>query len=242
MDTSVTLDKESPIKWDDSQYYLPLPRHRRKIILSMISQLQFADCLDAGCAQHYLLEAITGQTQAKGYGCDLSAQIIAANQARLPHCDFAVVDIEQTTWPQQKQFELVICSEVIEHILNWQSAVKNLTAMSNRFLLITVPSGKLKKTDEIVGHHRHFHGDELIAEIERNGFHCTRVQRHGFPIHSSYKWLINSLQPDKLYRSFHSGKKYSFFKKCFAKILYGLFFVDYLFSSGNQLYILAERK
>src|SRR5947209_2086163 len=41
--------------WDDAHRYTPAPRHRRRLILKWVSGLDFADVLDAGCAQPYLL-------------------------------------------------------------------------------------------------------------------------------------------------------------------------------------------
>lgn len=234
-------EAELPAKWDDSQRYLPLPRHRRNIILRLLKKLSFKTILDAGCAQHYLLEMITQKFPVKGYGCDLSHQIIAANQQRAPHCEFKQLDLEKSTWGNQ-QFDVVISSEVIEHIHDWQAAVKNLASMAKHYLLITVPGGRKRRVDEIVGHYRHFQGKELIAAIEAQGFTCERMIRHGFPMHSLYKRIINLIGPDDLYLSFHSGKQYSFFKKLLAHLLYFAFYVNHLFPIGDQLYILAKRK
>lgn len=234
-------EQELPIKWDDSQFYLPLPRHRRKLILHLLRRLQFKDVLDAGCAQHYLLDVITKQFKVKGYGCDISSKIIEANQIRAPHNEFKQVDLEKETWGNQ-QFDVVISSEVIEHIRDWESAVEHLAMMSKKYLLITVPGGQKRRVDEIVGHYRHFKGAELKNAIEKQGFTCLRLVRHGFPMHSLYKRMINRMAPEKLYLSFHSGKKYSFTKKLLAHGLYFAFYLNWLFPMGDQLYILAERK
>ena len=42
-------------QWDDAHRYTPAPRHRRRLILDLLAGLDFADCLDAGCAQPFLL-------------------------------------------------------------------------------------------------------------------------------------------------------------------------------------------
>lgn len=236
----VTNYLEQPLKDEASQFYLPLPRHRRRIIFNLIKPLKFDNYVDVGCAQGDLIDALAKRFQVKGYGCDISEEVVNASQQKLTQAEFRVLNISEETWPN-KQFDLVVCSEVLEHIIKWEDAVKNLTSMTKRYLLITVPGGKLRKTDKMVGHYRHFQGDELIAVLNKNAFTPIKVIRHGFPVHSIYKWLINLLMPEKLYHSFHHKKQYSVFKKMIAHLLYGLFFINYFFTSGSQLYILAER-
>ena len=230
---------EQPLKSAESQRYLALPRHRRKIILNLLKSITFADCLDVGSAQPDLLDDIKQNFNINAYGCDISNEIVHNNKIKMPDAEFRILDIEHETWPN-KTFDVVICSEVIEHIINWQAAITHLTLMSKRYLLITVPSGKIRKTDRMVGHYRHYHGEELIACLNNHGFKCIRLRKHGFPVHSLYKIFINILHPEALYNVFH-GKKYTTVTKGFAHLVYLLFFMDYCFSSGNQLYILAER-
>ena len=230
---------EQPLKSAESQRYLALPRHRRKIILNLLKSITFADCLDVGSAQPDLLDDIKQNFNINAYGCDISNEIDHNNKIKMPDAEFRILDIEHETWPN-KTFDVVICSEVIEHIINWQAAITHLTLMSKRYLLITVPSGKIRKTDRMVGHYRHYHGEELIACLNNHGFKCIKLRKHGFPVHSLYKIFINILQPEALYNAFH-GKKYTPVTKGFAHLVYLLFFMDYCFSSGNQLYILAER-
>ena len=242
----MTNDKEKfqeiAADWDHSHRYSPAPRHRRKIIMNWLNKIKFSDCLDAGCAQPYLLEEIVHRYHVKGYGCDISTKVIASNRNRLPQCEFLALDMASQPWPEGKQFDLVISSEVVEHIEDWQSAVKNLAQMAKRYLLITVPSGKVRPIDKMLGHYRHFQGDEIVAEIGKHGFKCLNVKKHGFPIHSLYKRLINAITPEKIYESFSGGKEYSFMQKIFSQILYLAFYIDYFFSTGNQLFILAERQ
>lgn len=235
------LSTDVAATWDDMHRYSPAPRHRREIIVQLLSKLEFNDCLDAGCAQGYLLQKVTSQFGVQGYGCDISCKVIEDNKNRFSNCEFAVLDIEKEQWIAEKQFDVVISSEVVEHIENWRNAIKNLTSMSRRYLILTVPSGKVRHIDEKVGHYRHFEGPELVAELEKNGFTCQRVMKHGFPFHSIYKRLINWISPESIYAAYSGEKKYSFWQKFISNFLYTLFYINYLFKSGDQLIILAER-
>ena len=100
----------------------------------------------------------------------------------------------------------------------------------------------MRAIDKRVGHFRHFEGSELIEALQEQGFHCLRFIRHGFPMHSLYKRLINNIAPEKVYESFQGGKDYSFLQKLLSQILYVSFYINYLFSKGDQVIILAERK
>src|SRR4051812_47033319 len=146
--------------WDDAHRYTPAPRHRRRLVLNYLRGLDFADCLDAGCAQRFLLEAVADTFHVPGFGCDISDAVIEANQLARPDLAFRVLDLTQETWPD-RQFDLVVCSEVLEHIPDWRNALANLARMTRKHLLITVPSGPLRTMDRLVGHHQHFQGPEL---------------------------------------------------------------------------------
>jgi len=226
--------------WDHMHKYSPAPRHRRNIIIKMLDKIKFSNCLDAGCAQGYLLHDIVKRYQVKGFGCDISCKVINANRANDPDCEFSVINLETESWPHEMKFDVIVSSEVIEHIKDWQSAIKNLISMTGKYLLITVPGGNLRTIDKMVGHHRHFNGPELIAEITQYGFSCE-LTRHGFPMHSLYKKLINFIMPQKIYEDFSGIRSYTFSQRLISQCIYYLFFVNYFFRGGEQLFVLAKR-
>jgi hypothetical protein len=228
--------------WDDAHRYTPAPRHRRRLILQMLEGLDFADCLDTGCAQPFLLKEIIGRHGVAGYGCDISNQVMEENQRALPEAEFLVMDLTKEAWPNGRQFDLVICSEVLEHIPNWQDAAATLAKMARKHLVVTVPSGPLRTMDRLVGHHQHFRGPELVADLERNGLQVRQIRYWGFPFHSLYKALISQLSPARVYGSFSGGGTYGWTKRTVSALLYWLFFANDLWRSGNQLLMHAERR
>ena len=198
-------------KWDAAHYYSPAPRHRRRLILKWIAPLEFRDVLDAGCAQPYLLEEIAKRHHVAVYGCDVSAEVIAQNRRRLPGAEFEVVDLATSQWPGGRQFDLVICSEVIEHIANWADALRRVASMARCYVLVTVPSGRIYPIDRLVGHVRHFDRGELNRELERFGFSVLRAAHWGTPMHTLYKVLINRINPRMMYEEF-AASSYGFGK------------------------------
>jgi len=240
--SNLAVDPDSvTVRWSDSQHYSPAPRHRRRLILNRLRGLAFQSFLDAGCAQGYLLEAIHNLLpEREAYGCDLSAEAIRLNRTQLPWGHFETLDLAAERWPGQRQFELVLCSEVLEHIPDWQAAAANLAAMTARHLLITVPGGKRYWIDEHIGHHHHFAGPELAASLGEHGLRLRQAQHWGFPIHSLYKKLINQVAPEQMYASFGEGT-YGPGKKLVSNLVYGLFYANDLFQRGSQLVFLFER-
>ena len=234
-------EKNVVAAWDDAHRYTPAPRHRRRLILQMLHGLDFADCLDTGCAQPFLLQEIMQRRGVAGFGCDVSDQVMAENRRILPEAEFRVVDLTNEILPNGKVFDLVICSEVLEHIAHWQKAVTNLAKMTRKHLLITVPGGPLREMDRLVGHHQHFAGPELQRAIEESGLTVRQMRYWGFPFHSLYKTLISRLSPAQIYSAFSGGKSYGWAKRAFSRMLYLLFFVNDLSEAGDQLLIHAER-
>jgi hypothetical protein len=226
--------------WDDAHRYTPAPRHRRRLVLNWLSKLDFDNCLDAGCAQPFLLHDIVERFGVAGFGCDISDEVIARNREQMPGCGFEVVDLVREGWPGGRQFDLVVCSEVLEHLTDWRAAVANLVRMTRKELVITVPSGRIRTMDQLVGHLQHFAGPELCGVLEENGCTIVRTRLWGFPVHSLYKNLISALSPARLYTSFSGGQKYGLGKRVFSEVLNGFFYVNDLFRGGCQLLVHAR--
>jgi SAM-dependent methyltransferase len=233
MDYEVITDE-----WDDSHKYSPAPRHRRRIILNMIKKIQFESVLDAGCAQPNLLEFLVMRGK-NGYGCDISQKVIEKNRMNLPKCSFEAFDLCKQSYPLDKKFDLVICSEVLEHLSDWKAAISNLSKMSKKYILITVPSGDIRYIDKKVGHLHHFQSTELTEVLSNLGFTTISIKKWGFPVHTLYKIMVNAVSPEKIFQEF-SISKYSSKKIFLSQCLNSLFYINDLFSNGEQLFILAK--
>lgn len=231
--------KGAVARWADVHRWSPAPRHRRRLILKWIAGLQFDNVLDAGCAQAYLLEQILKRYRVSVCGCDSCEQVIAENRLRFPEAEFEVVDLSMSRWPGGRQFDLVVCSEVIEHIEQWDTALCNVASMARRYLLVSVPSGTIYPIDRYVGHFRHFAGQELDRQIEQLGFRTLRSRHWGVPMHALYKVAVNRINPHAVYEVFGEAT-YGLVKRTVANLLYALFFVNDLFDAGGQYVVLAE--
>ena len=227
--------------WGEAHTYSPAPRYRRRKILRLVKRLEINDVLDVGCGQPLLLRELTERLDIKGFGCDVSEEVMEVCRPMVPGCELKAFDLGQDTWPDNRQFDLVISSEVLEHIPEWGVALRNLGKMSRNYLLITVPSGKIRDTDRLVGHIQHFDRSLLTGAMEQEGFEVIYARQWGFPMHTLYRSLINKLGAERMYESFASSEKYTQRKKAISQLIYGSFFANNLFRTGEQLYVLAKK-
>jgi len=139
-----------------------------------------------------------------------------------------------------RTFDVVVCSEVLEHIADWRAALDNVVAMTRRYLLVTVPGGRRRPMDAIVGHHRHFTVAELEEALRTAGLQPVSGRRWGFPLHTLYRWAISRVGADRMYDSFGT-ERYSRAQIALSDALYGAFFVNDLFRGGDQVIVLARR-
>lgn len=228
--------------WTDPHRYSPAPRHRRRLMRAWLKPLSFNSLLDAGCAHaDFLRELAATRRGTQLYGCDICAELMEHNAATIPGIKFATVDLTKEPFPGVDQFDLVVTSEVLEHIDDWQLALRNLLAYSRRYALVTVPAGRRYPIDERIGHFRHYTIEDVTKVVTAEGFRVVKARYWGFPFHTLYKWAINTISPEQIYGAF-SESRYGPLKIAFCHALYALFLLNDLFpSSGGQLLVLAER-
>jgi len=220
-------------KWDDMKRYGPFSRHLRRIIKKMIRPLDFKSVLDVGCGQgSFLKELETEFPNIRAYGIDISRTAIELARKRMPNGKFYVVDITERFLDDS--CDLVVCSEVLEHIPDDLLALQNLKKMTGKYLLVSTPQGKMREFEKQVGHVRNYAPGELVKKIESSGFKILSVVEWGFPFYSP------------LYRNFldMTGSKgttgeYGLFRKLIAKLIYLVFLLN---SSrhGDEIFVLAK--
>ncbi len=130
--------------------------------MDIVRGFEVRNCLDAGCGQLCLLEDLQRELGLETYGCDLCDRTMEDSAGSPVAREFRVLDLSRETWPG-RSFDLVISSEVLEHIPDRPTAVTNLARMARRYVLITVPTGKVRAMDRMVGHTQHFAGPSTLC-------------------------------------------------------------------------------
>jgi SAM-dependent methyltransferase len=218
--------------WGDVQSYGPFHRHLRRIIKDMIRALKFESVLDVGCGQgSFLAELKSNFPHIVPNGVDISSSALTLARQRLPDGKFWALDISEKSLDEK--CDLVVCSEVLEHIPDDVSAIQNLRKMTKNYLLVSTPQGRMRQFERQIGHVRNYSRGELVTKLESSGFAILSVVQWGFPFYSP------------LYRNFldfTGGKgttgEFGPFRKLIAKLIYLLFSLNSS-KRGDELFVLA---
>ncbi len=221
----------------------PGAMHRRRKILKLARKIpSFHSVLDVGCGLGEMLLSLTKEfPNVKDLtGVDLSSQTIAANSKKFPNLHFDSLNIEERALP--KTFDLIVCSEVIEHLENRPKAYQNLTQMlaPGGHLILTCPSGKVFGTERYFGHVSHPTVKEIRTFAQSHGLEILHLENWGWPNYRLLK-IITNLDSHFAIKQFGSGR-YSVFKKL---ICFLLFFFNFLNisseSQGCQIFALLKK-
>ena len=224
-------------RWNDFFRYNPASRHRRRMIRELIGALSFGSVLDAGCGNGELLHDLFYPN-----GSGLRLKGFDLNHAEAPAllrqlgAGYAQLNVDTAALPER--FDLVIASEMVEHTRDDAAAMKNLAAMASKWILITVPSGRVYPSDKAMGHTRHYSREGLQSLAESAGFRTLRCFAWGWPFHSLYRIGLN-MATESILDGF-GQEKYTAAQRLLCEFLYGLFFLN-SGRRGQQLFYLGER-
>jgi SAM-dependent methyltransferase len=140
--------------------------------------------LDCGCGDGRLGNMLKGDYDVQG--CDIA-------QAPLKWCQFPVIQCPITELPfEDKSFDLVICGEVLEHILpaQYEHACRQLERVAKKWILITVPNR------------------EVLDISQFRCPHCQTITHDAWHVRSMDKNILsNSFRGFSANQWFHVGQK-----------------------------------
>lgn len=157
------------IKSSREKEYFLIHQKRYSYLLQKISQLKLkktAKILDVGCYPPHLLEAL------ENYGFEVWG--ISSPHEPITHPKVAILNIETENLPFQNNFfDLVIFSEILEHLLhNPIPVLKELKRVlkNSGSLLITTPNVACLKNrlHLLLGQNIYFNLDQLLATTPQN--------------------------------------------------------------------------
>ncbi len=101
-----------------------------------------ANILDAGCGEGHLLKKMEEIIENNFYyGIDVTPVAIKQCKHRCPFADIKVGNLVDTQYPNDK-FDVIICTEVIEHMIKYQQALTEMKRIlkPGGILIITFPN------------------------------------------------------------------------------------------------------
>ncbi|EKD66186.1 MAG: methyltransferase [uncultured bacterium (gcode 4)] len=179
----------------NSHEYHPSVRFRNYLILNTLNNIKFNNILDVWCWDWKLLKLIWDNfSNIKLSWIDIADIRIWLNKQKNNEIDFFVWDIWWEKLELNNKFDLVICSEVIEHIENWQNVIKNLCKLSDVYIILTTQSWKRYKSDINIWHLKHFELDELGNEFNKYWFKIIQSYKRWRPFYDLQKWLYEKIE------------------------------------------------
>lgn len=150
---SFSGDRLGDIKRDAEIFYseFPYPKLKNEKIIEMIGEVK--TIADIGCGEGLLTRYL------RRIYPEVSA-IDVKDKNRVGLDNVIIWDIQNDP-PKDFNFDVVIASEVLEHIRFWKEALKNLLKITKKKLILTVPYGQSFYDPD----HKNFWDDETIKEI-----------------------------------------------------------------------------
>jgi len=231
--------------------YSPRALSRYRFILQYFTQLPLLPTVriyDVGCNQGLLLESISHLGYTHVHGIDLDARAIArAHQAHRLYVHYGDV----LTLPATACYDVVICSEVLEHVENDNLLAEKITTLvkPSGYLIITVPCNEQKWTldDELAGHYRRYSVEALLRLFPESRFELIARRYFGFPMINFFQWIQETFY-QKYMRALSDESAVphlSKFKKWILSVFNTLEHIDVLFNtplSDKVLLVLKKRQ
>lgn len=223
---------------EDGFKYGPASLHRRRIIRNFIKNISFNSILEIGCGNGYFLKYLLMElnidvSKINITGVDISPNAIKLAQKTL---NGSFYDMDISIDKLESKFDLVICSEVLEHIDDYKSALKNIAEMCNKYLIISTPCGKYGDHSESMI--RYYPKKTLVSDLNETGFKILKSKKWGFPFFTPiYETIISSFDIKK--NPLKTGN-FGFKKKLVSKILFFVFFLN-IPDKGDRIFIFAEK-
>jgi SAM-dependent methyltransferase len=168
--------------YGDMQDQGPTHRHMRRMVAGLLDGLDYRSVLEVGCGAGHNFELFP---EARVTGVDVSGEALRRARERAPGAELHQLDIQserlEGTW------DLVFSSLVLEHLPDDVAALRNMRAMTGRWLVLTTIAGDFERYrpwEEQMGHVRNYRPGELEGKLQAAGFEPEQVTYWGFPFYS----------------------------------------------------------
>lgn len=109
-------------------------------VVKSIKHLNIDSVLDVGCGEGFTLVRLKKAKIGKNYeGIEADDQAIELSKKLYPSLNIKKGDIYDLPY-KNNSFDLVVCTEVLEHLENPKKAYKELLRVSKKYVLLSVPN------------------------------------------------------------------------------------------------------
>jgi hypothetical protein len=125
-------------------------------------------------------------------GVDVSREALALAAQCVPAARFLQLDAQKDKLDEH--FDLVMCNQVIEHLIDDMAALRNMAHMAKHWVLIATMRGRMRPSERVIGHFRNYSDEELRAKAAGAGLEVVELFGWGFPFYSPlYRTMIEWL-------------------------------------------------
>lgn len=173
--------------WVDMKIYGPASRWLRSLVSDQLSHAdtsKIMSVLDVGCGEGTITNFLAQKIpNAAVSGIDFSESGIECARASyvLPNLSFTH-DLESKEL--EKRYDLVTAFEVLEHVDDWQDLLGRMARSSQKYLLLSFPTGRMRPFEKNVGHVRNFKKGEVESFLNRGGYKPVSIYYAGFPFYN----------------------------------------------------------
>jgi 2-polyprenyl-3-methyl-5-hydroxy-6-metoxy-1,4-benzoquinol methylase len=104
----------------------------------IVEPLGAESVLDAGCGEGETLARLGDVLGGRVAAIDILDECVAYTKQRLPHVDASTASVYELPF-DDRSFDLVLCLEVMEHLDRPAQALRELSRVSRRDLVVSVP-------------------------------------------------------------------------------------------------------
>ncbi len=192
--------------------YEPARKWRRGLIIKSLCLRGNERILDLGAGKGDLIGDLKGISSNFEFGATEFSEtglnmIRSANSELISakvNLEIGIDSAQRDLLLSAGNWNIVICSEVLEHLDGTSRALATIRELSDSDtqIIITVPAGPMAAVDKAFGHRRHYTKLELKDLLEFEGFKVQRLECLGFPFFNLYrlgllirgKRILNSIQ------------------------------------------------
>lgn len=143
--------------------------------------------MDAGCGEGFILKILHEHKIGKTLeGVDFSDEAIRIGKTLHPYLNLKKERIYSLRY-NSNQFDIVLCTEVLEHLEDPKKALEEIERVSSKYVLITVPHEpwwtlfNFTQWGKDIGHINHWSSGGIKKFVKKNSNLKVIKKVHAFP-------------------------------------------------------------